>query len=209
MEPTWSRAVLKLPLPDKKIDELVEALGSIRDAAILWLRKRRTDIDLKEEQVRANIFLADYQQADVRAPFHLFMPERLRLNMAGHPDANIRFRPGQGLTGVVFFENGLKYAQTIATPTGHQFDEVYQLTKEQKESLHPQLRWIASLALNITPPEGGPRKAVGVLNVDGLTHLYNPDDLNLLLAALTLKVAAVSDKLAGLPMARIVLTVET
>jgi hypothetical protein len=206
LEP-WSRLLLKLPMPVDKVDELRNYLENVQQAAFAWLKGRRSDVSLQLNEIRANIFLADYGKADSRAPFVLFIPDRLRIGMNDHPDKDIRFRPGQGLTGRAFIEPDRKFAKTSETTPGHHiFDEVYELTDEQKRMVHPDLRWIVSFPLNVL--DGVKRKPVGVLNVDGLKHQYTDDDLNLLWGNLSPQVQTITDALMGLPTVRIKIVVE-
>lgn len=207
VKPTWTRNIPKLPLPDDESRELGAALEDICTAAFRWLAQRRSDIPLRPEQIRANIFLPDYTRPDAGMAFTLYMPDGLRFGMDHHPDEKITFRPGQGLTGLVFVKQQGRIAQTIETNAGrHEFDEVYHLTAEHKKEIHPDLRWIVSFPLTI--PEGDKRKATGVLNVDGLVHQFSEDDLDLLAGWLAAKVGAVADKTSLLPMVRVSITVE-
>jgi hypothetical protein len=205
--PTWSRKIPRLPLPADRTEELASDLQHIRDTAFMWLNQRHPDVKWQANEVRANVFLADYTQATSGDVCTLFMPDGLRVGMDGSPDERIRFRPRQGATGLVFIKQDGSIAKTFETTPGkHEFSELYELTEEQKRAIHPDLRWIVSFPLNA--PDGNRRKASGVLNVDGLKHELSEDELNLLWAALSKHVARFTDKLALIPMIRVVIALE-
>jgi hypothetical protein len=195
-------------LSDDECRDLEADLKNIRNDAFGWLTRKRSDINLRQEQVRANIFLPDYTKPESGVAFKLLMPDGLRVGMDGHPDEHLVFRPGQGLTGLVFMRQELLRARTVQTPEGkHEFDEIYHLTAEHKREINPELRWIVSFPLKILC-EDGKRKTAGVLNVDGLTHQFEDEDLNELAGYLLEGVSAVSDKIAKLPKVRVAIYVE-
>lgn len=208
VDPIWSRLIPALPLPDGKPAELAVDLQNIRNAAYTWLAGRQPAVAFKTEQIRANVFLPDYVNAERGVICMLRMPEELRIGMKGHPDENIGFRPWQGLTGRVFMEQkDLKFAKTSPTADGRElFADFFELTAEQAQSLHPKLRWIVSFPLAL--PDDSIRKAAGVLNVDGLEHQLSDDDLALLWGELSPRVARFADQLAVLPKVRIMILTE-
>ena len=164
--PSWSRLVLKLPLPDPPISDLARDLRSIRDEAVSWLAGNGHLVDPKN--IRANVFLPDYNDRPLGEVCSLAMPPQLRINMDGHPDANMRFSINQGLTGMVFLNfSRPQWAQIGSRSVGQTLvPKEHRLTAEQIETLHPELRWIIGLPLIIR--DGDHRRAAGVLNVDGL-----------------------------------------
>lgn len=203
----WVRVVPRWPISEDAARELRRKLEDIRNAAVTWLDRRRPDLQLTTRHVRANVFLPDYTKTASGDVCELFMPEKLRVGMEGHPDERIRFRPRQGLTGIVFIEQKQRYAQTFETREGqHDWEDIYELTEEQKHTIHPELRWIVSFPLRIS--NEGQKRAGGVLNVDGLVHELSRDDLQLLMGELLLRAALFADTLGELPRTRVTITVE-
>jgi len=72
------------------------------------------------------------------------------------------------------------------------------------EEIHPDLRWVISLPLkHPDTPE-----VMGVLNVDCLNHMYEPEVLKGLMGELLEDYALFDAKLANLPEAHISVLVE-
>lgn len=199
----WSRVVPKLPISDNDVQDLEHELKSIRDKAVSWLRKHYSNIE--DDQVRANVFFPDYTAATTGDVCKLSM--YVRVNMERHPDRDVHFRPRQGLTGKVFAGQQRSCAKTFQTREGeHEWDDMYELTEEQKRTLHPDLRWIVSFPLKIL--EEGRRKAAGVLNVDGLRMDVPWEKLESLLFELAVPAMDFVDTLADLPKVRVAINLE-
>jgi len=203
----WARVVPKLPISADAIQALRSRLEAIRNAAFAWLSEHYEGQGVKPAEVRANVFLPDFGQTASGDVCDLFMPDRLRVGMDGAPDENIRFRPRQGLTGLVFIEQQPRVAQSLASREGQdRWEEIYQLTPDQKRQIHPDLCWIVSFPLLI--PDRGQKRAGGVLNVDGLVHQLPKNMLDQLMAHLSLAVADFADELARLPKMRVKIELE-
>jgi hypothetical protein len=206
---TWSRLLLKLPLEVDDCRDLGRDLEGIRDSAFAWLSGRPGGKSLRRAQVRANIFLPDYNRPQAGVAFLLSMPDGLRVGMDGHPDEKISFQPGQGATGTVFAKQEWCIAQTLETPEGDQeFEELYRLTPEHQRTLHPELRWVVSFPLAIPDKETGKKRVAGVLNVDGLTHQFKKEELNQLVAVLSARVGTIADKISQLTTVRVSIMME-
>jgi hypothetical protein len=181
----WNRAVLSLPLSDDTATRLRDGLENVHQQA--FVRVTKLDNRFKLEDIRANIFLADYTGASDGFACRLSIPPRLQFNMDADDDREISFRPGQGCTGKVFVrEVALIGVPTEIDPHTDEFDDLYSLSADQKKLLHPELRWVVSMPLNFNDPETKRAKTVAVLNIDGLRYSLDNDKL----ATLSLAVAA-------------------
>lgn len=138
---------------------------------LVWDNLHQKKATHQENQVRANIFFPDYESAgNPQHAFVLKIRPGLHINMTD-PELGITLGPGQGLTGHVFQTGEPRVAQRqIAAETG--WDEVYQITTELAAIIHPELKWIISM-----PLKGGDGNPIGVMNIDGLKHQFNVDDL--------------------------------
>jgi hypothetical protein len=182
----WKREVIKLPLPDdNERRDIVKDLVDIRNAAFSWLNDRHPD--LKISQIRANIFLAKYEEADKGVVCMLRMPEYFRLGMSGHTDEEIAFRPGEGATGKAFVEHDNEPA--IFDDIARTWEERYILTEYQKRKIHKKLRWIITYPLKNKNGE-----AMAVLNLDCLGLKSNKDELKLLKAHLQQRIERIEAK---------------
>jgi hypothetical protein len=140
---------------------LEEARCVVRD---LLLEKNRP---LEDKQVRANIFLPEY---DPRGAYVLKIRSGLHIHMT-EPELGIVLNDGQGLTGHVFKTCEPRVAQRLPTEkTG--WDLIYKITPKIAKIIHPELKWIVSM-----PLKGSDGKAIAVMNIDGLVHQFDIDDL--------------------------------
>ena len=198
----WRRVVPRLPIPPERLVGLRQELENIRHAAFAWLSQRGHNILLAD--IRANVFLPDTQAATNGYVCELLMLDQLQVGMEGHPDQHIRFLPQQGLTGAVFVKQDDLFIQapSVARKGMEGGQEVYALTEDQRQQIDPELCWIVSFPLRI------PDQAGGVLNVDGLRHELDEDELRLLMAQLALRVAGFADQLGALPKTRVTIMLE-
>jgi hypothetical protein len=150
-----------------------KAMFDVLEAArhLVWDHLHIKKPDLQENQVRANIFFPEYESAGKsKHAFVLKIKPGLHINMT-EPELGITLAPGQGLTGHVFQTGEPRVAQRQPTvETG--WDERYQITPELAAIIHPELKWIVSM-----PLKGADGKPIAVMNIDGLTHQFNVDDL--------------------------------
>ncbi len=202
----WARAVPKQPISADEMPRLRRELDEIRSVARQKLIEEYPD--LQDSEVRANVFLPDITKATNGEVCELAMPEQLKIGMAGHPDNSIRFRPRQGLTGVVFIEQKPMCAYSTMEATKGKADGVarYELSAEQTRQINRSLSWIVSFPLVFL--DEGRQRAGGVLNIDGLNHEISDDHLTGLLALLTPRVARFQDMLAALPKTRVTISLE-
>ena len=80
------------------------------------------------------------------------------------------------------------------------------MSSRHESLIHPDLQWIISFPLKVT--DGQTQRTMGVLNVDGLKHDLEKDQIEALMGALMLKVLAFSLKLDKLAKSRVTISVE-
>jgi hypothetical protein len=210
-DPTWTRIVPKIPIREEVLGDIRDRLESIRNAACDKVEAR----GIKREHIRANIFLLDTGTAS-EGTCELFIPKKLHVGMeasrtrnaaAAERERNIRFKPNQGATGVAFIENLCEIARVGKAGDGkYDWPEKYSLTDTQKHAIHPDLKWVISFPLNA--PDGNRARSMGVLNVDGLVHELEEEDLKILVGELVERVAVICGVLAKEERSRISLVVE-
>lgn len=198
--PLWSCVVPELPLRGPDLANLSELLEEIRMRAYQHLHEEKDD--LKNEQVRANAFLADYNLAGEGYAFQLVMPDALRKEMHHPPECTIQLKPEQGLTGRVFTDGRRGIVHRIPDDKG-QWDDTYKLTDELKAKVHPKLKWIVSLP--IQDPET--QVTLAVLNIDGLDADFGDKQLSILATKVFGMVKAFEICLAKQPQVAVSLTV--
>ncbi len=164
-------------------ERMFELLEEARKLVIntLWQKQPA----LEDRQIRANIFFPERRGRGyvlkIRPGLHCQMSE---------PELGITLKEGQGLTGRVILSGEPQVARRLDTePTG--WDTLYKLTPELAKIIHPDLKWIVSM-----PLKGGDNKPIGVMNIDGLTHDFEMDDLY----ACARKLTTLAILLAGLAM---------
>lgn len=200
----WSRLVPKFPLQQNVLSEVGTALEELRTAAFTWLKDNCPEDQQpkKSQHIRANLFFPGYiKQPPPGDSCVLSIPQGCSSGMEGHPDREIKFRPGQGLAGIVFVEQEERWAVTLKESSGHHFESIHNLTEEQQKALHPDLRWI--VAFPILVHEGAKLKAAGVLGVDGLGHQPEEEKLKLLMAKLLSRVVKLREILDTLPKSQV------
>ncbi|MBM4040221.1 MAG: hypothetical protein FJ290_17080 [Planctomycetes bacterium] len=162
----FSRVVPEYPLPSDVDNEVSELVEKLRVAARDWLKsKMPKEVAIKDDDVRANVFLARYENPlPEGTAFMLFLKEKFSRKMKDPLDLTVQFGPMQGATGRAFC---LNRPQPSVRPLGGEWDDLHHLTKEQKKSIHEGLRWVLSL-----PVRRGPNlDPIAVANVDGLMEL--------------------------------------
>lgn len=167
----WSRTLLEVPLKAGLLRELRELLSAIRTYTYDYLYG--FEARLKDEQIRANIFIADYRQASDGVGYILYMPDELRIKMTHPAEWHMKFRPGQGATGMVFTDGQQRFSRRLSKEAG-EWETILPLTKEQKDAAHKDLEWILSLPLK----DPATRETMAVLNIDGLDHPFNDELLS-------------------------------
>lgn len=92
--------VVQQPIRNEAVvEELIKELKLVLEAARTSFGAVVPGI---EQQVRANIFLADYRRAPEGVAFELRIPAAFRPGMLKPTEWDIAFQPGQGATGEVF-----------------------------------------------------------------------------------------------------------
>jgi len=197
----WSRSIPKWPLePDvmAKLNSLL--MKGIQKHAYEILHT--VDSSLEDRQIRANVFLGDYRQANQGMLCMLKMPDQLQINMNYEPERQVEFQPGQGATGVAFNNGRRTITHRLSTDAGP-WEAIYPMTDAQKDAIHKDLKWIISWPLQDAQGE-----TLGVLNLDGLDHEFSDDTLNWVAARLRLNIRAFEEKLAEQPRVTLTIHVE-
>jgi hypothetical protein len=163
-------------------------LQDVRKVAFEFLEQR--DTQLLDDNVRANIFLPEYDASGEPDKYKLKIYPSLHLKMDG-PELNIIFLPNQGATGNVFASGQPRVAKRLSSGMGD-WDDFYNITDKHATTIHPDLKWVISMPLQIA---GG--KPIGVVNVDGLQCQFSTDVLYECMGKLTLNVMAMSEALAS------------
>ncbi len=209
--PTWNRLVLAYPISSDALGALKSELNNLRNEIFAVIADQNSSLGIQPDDLRANIFLPNYTAAGDGYVCWLEMSERLQINMQGDSDERIRFRPGQGATGMVFVEETPHVAAPNVSEQGiYEWDDFYRLSPEQRKLINPQLRWILSTPLNVYDPVRQKTKSVGVLNIDGLNKpIDDRNFLNVLLGQLFTKASnAMTPHLMELPKVRLIVGVE-
>jgi hypothetical protein len=152
---------------EKVRSTLEEARVIVRD----FLRTTQPALD--DDQVRANIFFPEYADSTDWNKHVLKIRQGLHLKMHLPDELQIELQPGQGLTGHVFKTGESTVALRLPVSTGMGgWDAKYDITPQLAHIIHPELQWIVSLPIK---REDG--KPIGVMNIDGLVHMFNVDTL--------------------------------
>ena len=217
----WSRWVVKVPIKQEALEELTRKLQTVRDLAEKEYydslgRQMPPTGQSDSDRVRVNIFLPDTQNVVYGEPCSLIIPEGLHCGMKNPNERHIRFRPGQGVTGKVF---------TLQQPIGtfrkketqdwewvylegksRIGDEGFELTQRQMHLIDKNLRWIVSFPLKVGV--NGDRHTAGVLNVDGLSQVLNPKQMQTIYLTLKPQVEDIEKCLGELGLCKISIAVE-
>jgi hypothetical protein len=166
-------------------DRMFQLLEEARRLVFDTLRQKQRA--LEDGQVRANIFFPEYRSG---GSYLLKIRPGLHIQMSG-AELGITLKAGQGLTGKVFQTGEPRVAQRVMTePTG--WELVYRITPDLAEIIHPELRWIVSM-----PLKGAGNRPIGVMNIDGLTHQFDVDDLYACARRLTVSAIVLAGLAAG------------
>lgn len=200
---TWCRAVPRLPIRNPDLTQLSQLLQHICHEAYDYLKNRSNRPELASGHVRTNVFLADYKDPGEGYAFNLYMPDELRRNMNHPPEWELRFRPGQGATGVTFVSGSQRVTKRQPDEEGD-WEARFELTDDQKQMVHPDLKWIVSVPLKDT--DNG--TTLGVMNIDGLTYDFSDGQLSQMLAVLFREITAFSELLTKQPRATLSIHVD-
>lgn len=202
--PAWSISVPKLPLDPPVLEVLRGRLLETHHVAYHQLKLRNATIE--DHQIRANIFLVDYRNAQegVSALCVLKMIGELQVNMSYIPESSIQFQLGQGATGQAFLTKTPKVARRVSSLQG-EWEHSYQMTDELTRTVHKDLKWVISM-----PIKDDSDQVFGVLNVDGLDHNFDDRVLGEVAGFLVLtgNIKACAVELAMQPRVRLTTRVE-
>jgi predicted MPP superfamily phosphohydrolase len=162
-----ARQFVKIPLSRQAEKTLSELLGVIQAKTYKELRKKCSD--LKNNQIRANVFLPDYRNTSKFEDIRLYIPDCFRINMNYESEWSIRFPPSTGATGVTFVDGKPRYTKRISKESG-EWESKLRMTKKLSRTVHKDLQWIFSLPL-VDPSDSN--TILGVMNVDGLDHVIS------------------------------------
>lgn len=204
-DPSWFRLVPKVALTESQRHEVQELLTVIRREALDVIRNHlgcRVDSD---GMVRANIFVPDITSLSTGRLCELYIPDGFSIGLE-QPETQLRFWPNQGLTGVVFVAQIAEAACSEAAADGRIWESRYNLTDVQKEIIHRDLRWIASLPLKVG--DGKDSRAVAVLNIDGVGFDLERTQVEALIGKLIGYAGALAGKFQALGCQRLAIYVE-
>lgn len=172
-----------------QVNRLRTIFADTRNIAFDFLKSKNTVVT--DNDVRANIFFPEYDSPTDPKQYKLKICPGLHLKMDYPPELNICFQPNQGATGNVFVSGLARVAQRLISGTGD-WDDLYNITDDLAETIHPDLKWIISMPLQVA---GG--KPMGVVNVDGLRCQFPNDILYECMFKLTTNVMVMSNVLAS------------
>lgn len=151
------------PLPAAESSVLSDLLGEIRDKAFEYLDTDAKIDRIQNDDVRANVFLFDNRTKSGTDVCTLYMPEDLRKNMLRPKEWELRFKTGQGVTGLVYDLGHHRITHRLSGDR-REWEKEFKLNRKQIASIHPELKWIVSFPIKVP----GVENVWGVLNVDGL-----------------------------------------
>lgn len=204
----WSRWMPRQPLqPTNIVKELGRRLEDLRNDTVVWLQEN-VDESIASRQVRAHVFVVDYEAAVQAGVGELFMPNGLRVGMKGHPDEHIRFWPGEGVTGATYTRQSPQKTRVTWLREGEfTFSEGYEFRGQHGRMIHPDLRWIVTFPL-LAAVKDEEQEALGVLGVHGLGFDLTDEQLGLLWGHLFSRVLLVATGVAKLRRVRLTVIVE-
>ena len=219
IEPSWERLVPHLPIREVALNEMSERLEGIRDAAVIYIQTKLKHGDVDPKSVRVNIFLPDTNNLSAEGVCELCIPKKLHVGMEADDaddekerkraerEREIRFWPNHGITGVVFVEQKAQPAIAEQASSGtYEWPAKFQLTQRQRDTIHPDLRWIASFPMK-TERDGATR-TMGVLNVDGIGFDLGNTEVQGLIGKLIEKIGPISGLLGKEPMQNLIIYLE-
>lgn len=160
-----------IQLPDLKSSVIQQGLRAIlQNAREAVLAKLQRDFpEVKDRDVRANIFLPDDGHTNGRTTKRLRIPHLLCVNMDNPEERSISFESGKGGTGQAFtYGKPLIIQREPEKQFG--WDERYEISGDQARVIHPDLTWIVSMPIVIRG-----KNVVGVMNIDILRHRLDYD----------------------------------
>jgi hypothetical protein len=219
--PDWSRVTVKVRIGEtlpSKLAEQVRTVRSLAQGTYSELLGKRTSppSQTDPDDVRVNVFLPDTGHVRDGEVCALFIPPDLHDGMKNKDERGIKFRPNEGVTGRVFTrQEPIGTRRTSATEewqwiylegSARMGDGEFQLTQSQMQQIDKDLRWIVSFPLmgDVT----GKQNTVGVLNVDGLSEVLTPAEMQVIYSTLKPEVGRFAECLAGLDKCRITIAVE-
>lgn len=180
--------------PDR--NRLQRQLKKIRLEAFARLAAQNDQ--LVDSDIRSIVFLPDYNDRVGDCMYRLYSPTpEFRVNITKHEECQLRFRPGEGATGTAFQKGEDTFA--YITDDG-EWDPPYELTDEQKISIHDDLKWVAAIPLK---DPNNSRHVLGVLAIDGLKPLSDEDELDKLIVELFPLTQTYAEILSTLPRVKI------
>jgi hypothetical protein len=217
----WSRVTVKVPIEPQRLKELAGKVKSIRDVAqrgySAVFGDRGSSPSHKDlDSVRVNVFLPDTRDVRYGEVCALFIPKGLHHGMKNDAEREIQFRPGEGVTGQVFTrEQPIGTRRTSAKDEWQWIDlegsagtgdDKFPLTQMQMSQIDKELRWIVSFPLTVTV--ANTPHTVGVLNIDGLSEMLSPREMQTIYNNLKPTVDDFAKDLAELDKCRITIAVE-
>jgi hypothetical protein len=220
-ETRWSRAMVRLGIETKILEDLGTRVQTIRELAqdtfSRLLGKRQPDPEQAHpERIRVTVFLPENRRDRVLRGdvCSLYIPPKLHQGIGPKSaEREIKFRTNEGLTGRVYTEQRPLGTQRdpedgkwkrIEFEGGTQGeDEAFELTDAQKAVVNQELRWIVSFPLK-TSEDG---ETLGVLNIDGLVDELSNDEMWEMYQALAGEVAGFAAELDRLPKCRVTISV--
>lgn len=185
----WSREYIDNNKADNEFQEIGKELVKLTD----HVSERISSIigeNYPRENIRANIFLPDCKDARDGYIFRLYIPTPLRCNMNRQQEWGIRFRPGQGSSGICFNEGTTRITLT----------RDFMIDDEFRDRIHPALKWIISI-----PLMKANNYALAVLNIDGIEREISKDNLNKIAIICEKEAKIIGKRLNKLPMTKLLM----
>ena len=220
-KPKWLREMVKLPLPQKKLQLLERKAHSIRqiakDVYFDLLAKRKRTSQINKDVIRTNIFLPDNRDVESGEVCRLQIPERLHAGMENRKELGIRFRTREGVTGQVYSEqrpigtcrktkSGNRWKRISLLGLEHVDPAGFPLNQEQISLIDKKLQWIISIPIIVD--RNGEKHTFGVFNIDGLDEMLEPNEMQTLYNAINDHVCEIAKLLEDLPHCLVSISVD-
>lgn len=204
----WSSGMPRQPLqPSNIVKELGRRIEDLRNDTVVWLQEN-VDQSVAPKQVRAHVFMVDYEAAVQAGVGELFMPDSLRIGMKGHPDEHIRFWAGEGVAGATYSKQLTQQTQVTWMEKGEfTFAGAPVFRGKHGRMIHPDLRWIVTFPLIVALPDQE-QETLGVLGIHGLGFDLPDEKLEMLRGHLSSRVLLVAAGVAKLRRVRLTVIVE-